>query len=135
MLWILGKRISVCPLTMGSLYRLTMEPSRQIETEHHCWDVSNAKTIVITKSFLYLKPGKEPIMTLVKITASDHLLIELAYGTTNNFTGEIIYQNPQCFLHMDAAQCLEKAQQLAEPLGLRLKILDAFRPVEAQYKL
>lgn len=74
-------------------------------------------------------------MTLVKITASDHLLIELAYGTTNNFTGEIIYQNPQCFLHMDAAQCLEKAQQLAEPLGLRLKILDAFRPVEAQYKL
>ncbi len=71
-------------------------------------------------------------MTLVKITASDDLLIDLAYGTTNNFTGHVIYQNPQCYLHPDAAACFEKARGLAAALGLRFKILDAFRPEEAQ---
>jgi zinc D-Ala-D-Ala dipeptidase len=74
-------------------------------------------------------------MSLVKLTASDDLLIDLAYGTTNNFTGKVIYQHPQCYLHHDAAVCFEKAMALAKPLGLRLKILDAFRPVEAQHML
>lgn len=74
-------------------------------------------------------------MSLRKIIASDELLIELAYGTPQNFTGHVIYQNPQCFLHEDAYKCLVKAIQLARPLGLRLKILDAFRPTEAQQTL
>lgn len=74
-------------------------------------------------------------MSLIKITASDELLIDLAYGTTQNFTGKVIYQHAQCFLHEEAFACLEKAMALLRPLGLRIKILDAYRPVEAQQKL
>lgn len=74
-------------------------------------------------------------MSLIKITASDDLLIDLAYGTTNNFTGQVIYKNPECYLHEDAWVCLERAMRLVKPLGLRLKILDAFRPQEAQEAL
>lgn len=74
-------------------------------------------------------------MSLVKITASDELLINLAYGTEQNFTGKRIYQHSICYLHQDAAACLEKAMALASPHGLRLKVLDAFRPTEAQQML
>ncbi len=74
-------------------------------------------------------------MSLVKITASDELLIHLAYGTEDNVTGKVIYQNPECYLHPEAYACLERAMRLVKPLGLRLKILDAFRPTEAQQVL
>lgn len=74
----------------------------------------------------------ETSMSLIKLTASDDLFIDLAYGTEQNFTGKVIYQNSHCFLHKEAVTYLHKAMGLARPLGLRLKILDAFRPVEAQ---
>jgi D-alanyl-D-alanine dipeptidase len=61
--------------------------------------------------------------------------IDIRYATTNNFTGELVYKKPKCFLHTDAAEKLQKAISLAAPLGLRFKIFDAFRPSEAQFKL
>jgi len=62
--------------------------------------------------------------------------IHLAYATDDNFTGKSVYAPAaECFLHHDAAQLLRRAVQLATPLGLRLKILDAFRPAEAQWVL
>lgn len=62
--------------------------------------------------------------------------IELAYATTNNFTGKPVYRpDAQCFLHPEAAQKLAKAIELAAQLGYRFKIFDAYRPAEAQFKL
>jgi D-alanyl-D-alanine dipeptidase len=74
-------------------------------------------------------------MTLVKICPQNGLEIQLAYATVENFMGEVIYQKPLCFLHKDAATLLETARLLACQQGLGLKILDAFRPSEAQWKL
>lgn len=61
--------------------------------------------------------------------------IDIVYATPNNFTGKKIYHRPACFLHPDAAQLLRQAIAVARPLGYRLKVLDAFRPSEAQWKL
>ena len=62
--------------------------------------------------------------------------ISLAYATKNNFTGEPVYApQAECYLHPDAAEKLEYAIKLAKPLGYRIKIFDAFRPSEAQWKL
>jgi len=61
--------------------------------------------------------------------------IELAYATVNNVTGKQIYQYADCYLHPEAAACLQKAIALAKPLGLRFKIFDAYRPVEGQWAL
>lgn len=58
--------------------------------------------------------------------------IHLSYGTKDNFTGKIIYHNPVCFLHEEAATKLQKAVIYAKALGKRLLIFDAFRPKEAQ---
>lgn len=61
--------------------------------------------------------------------------LSIAYATAENFTGQAVYSRPGCYLHADAAALLRRAVDLAKPLGLRLKIFDAFRPAEAQWAL
>lgn len=79
-------------------------------------------------------PAQPP---LIHITEHTHeVAIELIYATENNFTGQIIYAHPLCFLHPTAEAGLRKAVAAARALfGLRLKVLDAFRPQEAQEAL
>lgn len=61
--------------------------------------------------------------------------IALAYATANNFTGQPVYRRSACWLNSEAAELLQRAVVLAQPLGLRFVILDAFRPAEAQWAL
>jgi D-alanyl-D-alanine dipeptidase len=61
--------------------------------------------------------------------------IFIAYATDQNFTGKPVYARPGCYLHPDAAACLQSAIGLARAIGLRFKIFDAFRPSEAQWVL
>jgi D-alanyl-D-alanine dipeptidase len=78
----------------------------------------------------------ESEMDLVEITPERHgIAFDIAYATPRNITGVPVYSRPGCYLHRDAAAKLEKAVALARPLGLTLKIFDAFRPAEAQWKL
>jgi zinc D-Ala-D-Ala dipeptidase len=75
-------------------------------------------------------------MTLLEITPESHgVVLDIAYATSGNFTGKPVYARPGCYLHADAAAKLRAAADLAKPLGLRLKIFDAFRPSEAQWVL
>jgi D-alanyl-D-alanine dipeptidase len=76
------------------------------------------------------------VMSLVEIASPAYDVdIDIAYATSNNFTGKPVYGRPGCYLHADAAACLAAAIALARPLGLRFKIFDAFRPAEAQWVL
>jgi D-alanyl-D-alanine dipeptidase len=75
-------------------------------------------------------------MTLLEISPESHgVVLDIAYATARNFTGQPVYARPGCYLHPDAAAKLRVAADLARPLGLRLKIFDAFRPSEAQWAL
>lgn len=77
-----------------------------------------------------------PSMTLVEIASPAYdVVTDIAYATSNNFTGQPVYGRPACYLNPDAAACLASAIALARPLGLRFKIFDAFRPSEAQWVL
>lgn len=74
--------------------------------------------------------------SLVSITEQSHdVVVDLIYASENNFTGQIIYSHALCFLHPQAETGLRKAVLAARGLGFRLKILDAFRPQEAQEAL
>lgn len=74
--------------------------------------------------------------TLVRITKDTHdVELEIAYATTHNFTGKQLYSHAKTYLHPEALICLEKAIILASKLDLRLKIFDAYRPLEIQEKL
>jgi D-alanyl-D-alanine dipeptidase len=73
---------------------------------------------------------------LLHITEQNHdVVIDLIYAGASNFTGQAIYDHPLCFLHPQAEAGLRKAIAAARGFGLRLKILDAFRPQEAQEAL
>ncbi|MDA8232014.1 MAG: D-alanyl-D-alanine dipeptidase [Magnetospirillum sp.] len=77
------------------------------------------------------------MVPLVRIAPPDvDVDIALAYARADNFTGRPVYRaDAGCFLNADAAQLLRRAVDLARPLGLRFKVLDAFRPAEAQWVL
>ncbi|HYG89023.1 MAG TPA: D-alanyl-D-alanine dipeptidase [Azospirillum sp.] len=61
--------------------------------------------------------------------------LDLKYATPDNLTGRAVYRRAACLLHVDAAQALARAVELARGIGCRLRIYDAFRPVEAQWRL
>lgn len=73
---------------------------------------------------------------LIEITPEDFgVEIEMVYATPHNFTGRPVYGRAACFLLPEAAELLRRAVDIAAPLGYRLKVLDAFRPAEAQWTL
>ncbi|WP_374314316.1 D-alanyl-D-alanine dipeptidase [Dongia sp.] len=75
-------------------------------------------------------------MSLIEITpAGFDVDISLVYATPHNLSGSVIYKSPDCYLHERAADLLRHAVHLAQPLGLRFKIFDAYRPSEAQWAL
>ncbi len=75
-------------------------------------------------------------MSLVSISRPDFDVdLDIAYATSRNFTGAPIYRRAAAYLNTEAADALRRAIALARPLGLRLKIFDAFRPAEAQWKM
>jgi zinc D-Ala-D-Ala dipeptidase len=75
-------------------------------------------------------------MTLIAIAPPDYDVdLDIAYASPRNFTGAPIYKRAAAYLHPDAAAALTRAIALAAALGLRLRIYDAFRPTEAQWKM
>jgi len=61
--------------------------------------------------------------------------IDLRYATSDNLTGTIIYDHAVAFLHQDALAALVHAAELAAAQGFRLRVLDAYRPSAAQWRL
>lgn len=61
--------------------------------------------------------------------------IDLRYATSDNLTGQVIYHHAIAFLHKDAMLALARAADLAQAQGLRLRVLDAYRPSVAQWRL
>ena len=73
---------------------------------------------------------------LKEITQTEYdLIVDLAYASANNFTGKPVYKANKCYLHTEAAELLQKAVKFATSAGYKIKIFDAYRPTEAQFKL
>ena len=71
---------------------------------------------------------------LLPIRAEDAVL-DLRYATADNLTGQPIYAQPVALLVPAAIAALRRAATQAALLSLRLKVFDAFRPLEAQWAL
>lgn len=63
------------------------------------------------------------------------MVLDIRYATADNLTGRPIYKRPVAFLLPLARQRLLHANTMALALGLRLKVFDAYRPIEAQQAL
>ena len=72
---------------------------------------------------------------LIKLLDLDQdFIIDLKYATTDNFTGEKIYNSAECYVNQHTAEILIKARDIFKKDGYRLKIWDAYRPISAQAK-
>ena len=59
------------------------------------------------------------------------LVLEIRYATTNNFTGEKIYNLARAYARKPVAESLRKIQEDLKKQGLALKIFDGYRPYSA----
>lgn len=62
------------------------------------------------------------------------LVLDIRYATTNNFTGEKIYNSPRAFARRPVAEALKRVQVDLTAQGLGIKIFDAYRPYKATVK-
>lgn len=60
------------------------------------------------------------------------VLVELRYASRNNFFKACLYDGQEAWLLRESALKLKKAMELAAARQLRLKILDAYRPLAVQ---
>lgn len=72
---------------------------------------------------------------LIPLSPAHGVAFDIRYATEDNLTGKPIYTRPVAMLLPEACARLAHAVQLAAAMGLRLKIYDAFRPIEAQWLL
>ena len=75
-------------------------------------------------------------MTLIDLAAAGcDVDLDLIYAGPDNLCGRPLYGWLAAYLHVDAAKSLARAVDLARPLGLRLRLFDAFRPAAVQRAL
>lgn len=82
-------------------------------------------------------PPKQPADSdLVLLTEYiPNLKTDIRYATENNFTGKVIYNNSNAYLRYGTVKKLASVQSRLNELGYSLLIWDAYRPIEAQWKL
>lgn len=86
------------------------------------------KKIVI----LYI-PDKNDFVNVKKYIPG--IYVDLKYSTTDNFTGNCVYDFSEAYLRYGTVEKLRKVYQAVAADGYSLKIWDAFRPVVSQFKL
>lgn len=62
------------------------------------------------------------------------LVLDIRYATTNNFTGEQIYDRARAYARKPVADALKQVQGELKARGLGIKIFDAYRPYRATVK-
>lgn len=55
---------------------------------------------------------------------------DFKYATTNNFTGKVLYQNPEAYLRLPAAKALANVNRELMQKGYLIKVYDAYRPYD-----
>lgn len=80
------------------------------------------------KSIIRVRPDME-LVNLEKTVPG--IVFDIRYATTNNFTGEKIYDLPRAYARKPVAQALKKAQEEFKKLGVGIKVYDGYRPYKA----
>ncbi len=69
------------------------------------------------------------------IKNSESVIIDLKYATKNNFVQQKLYKNELCYLEETAYKKFLQAIQIAQALEYKIKIFDAYRPINIQKML
>ncbi|MGE4553078.1 MAG: M15 family metallopeptidase, partial [Desulfovibrionaceae bacterium] len=63
------------------------------------------------------------------------VLIDIRYATAQNTFGRVLYPSAACWLRVEAAEAVARAQAALKPKGLGLKVWDCYRPFSVQESL
>ncbi|MEQ8362802.1 MAG: M15 family metallopeptidase [Cyclobacteriaceae bacterium] len=78
---------------------------------------------------------QDPDMELVDLEkVIPGLELDIRYATTNNFTGEVIYNLAKAYARKPVAEALALVQSDLKEQGLELKVHDGYRPYSATVK-
>jgi len=76
----------------------------------------------------------EPLVDAVKLVPG--LVVELRYATANNFLKRKLYPaSAKCLLLPTTAKKLATVAESLEPMGLKLKVYDCYRPLSVQWEM
>jgi len=70
-----------------------------------------------------------------EILPSENIQLDIRYATTNNFTKEIIYDCPRCFIRRSSLKAFENIVADLKRQNYGIKLFDCYRPHPAQEKL
>lgn len=87
--------------------------------------------------------GQIPAGMVDLATVAPDIVVEMRYATTSNFMNKVLYPaggtpGNRCLLKSSVAGNLKKAQEALTqktPSGMKLKVLDCYRPVEVQQQM
>lgn len=88
-------------------------------------------TLIEYKESIKTNPEKE-LVDLQRFIPG--LVLDIRYATTNNFTGEKIYNLARAYARRPVAEALKKIQAELKPQGFGIKIFDGYRPYKATVK-
>ena len=95
--------------------------------------------LIFTLAIVFLGAASPVSPELINVETVEDLpvFVVLRYATTNNFTGQRIYNFTQCYLRQEAVEGLKKAVSLAarEKEPFTFCLWDCYRPPQAQEKL
>jgi D-alanyl-D-alanine dipeptidase len=83
------------------------------------------------KKAVAANPEKE-LINLQKFVPG--IVLDIKYATPDNFTHEKVYTLAKAFARKPVAEALKKVQAKLKPMGLGIKIYDAYRPWSATVK-
>ncbi|KOS08433.1 hypothetical protein AM493_19560 [Flavobacterium akiainvivens] len=82
------------------------------------------------------QPGDSLLVGFKEVNMDSlNMLNRMAYADTANFMHQKVYPCARCFLRPEAAQALEKANEIAQDKGYRMVVYDCYRPITIQYKM
>ncbi|MGC3948536.1 MAG: M15 family metallopeptidase [Chryseolinea sp.] len=90
-----------------------------------------ATTMAGYQASIKANPNKE-LVNLEKFIPG--IVLDIRYATTNNFTGEKIYNLARAYARKPVAEALKKIQTDLKKQGLGIKIFDGYRPYKATVK-
>lgn len=72
---------------------------------------SEEKTSYLLDNKEFVKEMHDEALDLVDMAVvNPRILLDIRYATSNNFTGQAIYEKPKCYLRRNVAQQLSKVQ-------------------------
>lgn len=119
------------------------EPIRRVQAPRYTWAVVITLGLVLAGYLWQGYSNKGKVVTQPASSADlvdlgefiPGINIELAYATENNVFKKPVYDSDQALLRRGTAEKLKKAQQTLQSQGYALKVWDAYRPPQAQYRL